>query len=124
MGSFTKVRIALLTQMRYFNFMVGSPFREIRPERSSAEMVRLVGGRFKMGGNSHYRKETSARIVAIDPYMLDRTTVTNGDPTDGVNGCCATPHASPHVRKLLKGGSHLCEPNHCRSYRPPRAGSS
>lgn len=40
----------------------------------------------------------------------------------GNNGCChrATTDRTPaaEVHKVLKGGSHLCAPNHCQRYRP------
>lgn len=46
-------------------------------------------------------------------------TSTDADGAPGNNGCCASPmHTGPSVRKILKGGSHLCAPNYCRRYRP------
>lgn len=46
------------------------------------------------------------------------STDANGPP--GSKGCCgalAQPFGPAHM-KLLKGGSHLCAPNHCQRYRP------
>lgn len=40
----------------------------------------------------------------------------------GNNACChSNPHhlaRNPATEKVLKGGSHLCAPNHCQRYRP------
>ncbi|MDC0739387.1 formylglycine-generating enzyme family protein [Cognatishimia sp. SS12] len=33
--------------------------------------------------------------------------------------CCAAPdQSSPHLERVMKGGSHLCADNYCRRYRP------
>lgn len=46
-------------------------------------------------------------------------TATHGDAAPASNGCCAAGQITgPHIRKVLKGGSHLCAPNYCRRYRP------
>lgn len=38
----------------------------------------------------------------------------------GAGCCCAAgaPRPGTHAWKVVKGGSHLCAPNHCRRYRP------
>ena len=38
----------------------------------------------------------------------------------GAPACCGAGAARPgvHALKVVKGGSHLCAPNHCRRYRP------
>jgi formylglycine-generating enzyme required for sulfatase activity len=38
----------------------------------------------------------------------------------GAPACCGagTPRPGTHAVKVVKGGSHLCAPNHCRRYRP------
>jgi len=45
-------------------------------------------------------------------------TSTDADGSDSETACCSKTHTSPNVRKVLKGGSHLCAPNYCRRYRP------
>lgn len=42
------------------------------------------------------------------------------DPWPGRGGhpCCGPAPASGIGRRVIKGGSHLCAPNHCRRYRP------
>lgn len=40
-------------------------------------MVRLSGGRFRMGSDRHYPEEAPARIVAVGGFWIDRAPVTN-----------------------------------------------
>ena len=42
------------------------------------------------------------------------------DPWSGSGGhaCCTTGPVKGIGRRVIKGGSHLCAPNHCRRYRP------
>lgn len=48
----------------------------------------------------------------LDTYQKDHA----GPPP---TSCCgASPRASAHEFKVLKGGSHLCTPDYCRRYRP------
>jgi len=42
-----------------------------------AEMVRLPGGEFSMGSDRFYPEERPVRRVAVDPFWIDRTPVTN-----------------------------------------------
>jgi nucleoside-diphosphate-sugar epimerase len=46
----------------------------------------------------------------------------DADGEIGNKSCCLSVSqnapSSPNVRKVLKGGSHLCAPNHCQRYRP------
>ena len=44
----------------------------------------------------------------------------SSNPAGAGRRCCtpASPGA-PAGRRVIKGGSHLCAPNHCRRYRPP-----
>jgi len=46
-------------------------------------------------------------------------TVTEFDnPDRSTRSCCASPMKVRNVRKVLKGGSHLCASEYCRRYRP------
>jgi formylglycine-generating enzyme required for sulfatase activity len=49
-------------------------------------------------------------------------TSSDADGEIGNKSCCLSVSqnapSSPNVRKVLKGGSHLCAPNHCQRYRP------
>lgn len=49
-------------------------------------------------------------------------TSSNADGACGNNDCCAfegtKSSKNPQLRKVLKGGSHLCAPNYCQRYRP------
>jgi len=49
-------------------------------------------------------------------------TSSDADGEIGNKSCCLTVSqnvpSSPNVRKVLKGGSHLCAPNYCQRYRP------
>ena len=42
-------------------------------------MVRLPGGRFRMGSDGDYPEEGPARLVAVDPFWIDPTPVTNAE---------------------------------------------
>lgn len=44
---------------------------------ASGEMIELPGGRFWMGSSDHYPEEGPAREVAVDPFAIDATPVTN-----------------------------------------------
>jgi formylglycine-generating enzyme required for sulfatase activity len=41
-------------------------------------------------------------------------------PDEAAHGCCAPqlPSLTEHVRRTIKGGSHLCAPSYCLRYRP------
>ena len=46
-------------------------------------------------------------------------TSTVAEGTTGSNACCSDDDKSdPAIRKVLKGGSHLCAANYCERYRP------
>jgi formylglycine-generating enzyme required for sulfatase activity len=46
-------------------------------------------------------------------------TATHAGDNQGSNSCCAGIETTgPAIRKVLKGGSHLCAPNYCKRYRP------
>ncbi|WP_270937347.1 formylglycine-generating enzyme family protein [Falsiroseomonas oryzae] len=40
-------------------------------------MVRIPGGRFRMGSDHHYPEERPAHPVTVSPFLMDITTVTN-----------------------------------------------
>jgi len=40
-------------------------------------MVRLSGGRFRMGSDRHYPEEAPARVVSVNGFWVDRAPVTN-----------------------------------------------
>jgi formylglycine-generating enzyme required for sulfatase activity len=42
-----------------------------------AEMVAIPGGTFLMGSDHHYPEEAPAHRVAVAPFWIDRTPVTN-----------------------------------------------
>ena len=47
--------------------------------RKQADMVRLDGGRFFMGSDTHYPEEKPLREVEVDGFWIDRHMVTNAD---------------------------------------------
>src|SRR5215472_6360441 len=48
------------------------------PEVSSySDMVRLPGGTFRLGSDSHYPEEAPVHRVTVSPFLIDRTPVTN-----------------------------------------------
>jgi formylglycine-generating enzyme len=46
---------------------------------SASDMVRIDGGTFRMGSESHYREEGPVRAVAVGPFLIGRTEVTNAE---------------------------------------------
>ena len=49
---------------------------------STADLVRIPGGTFRMGSDRHYAEEGPARAVAVDSFWMDPHLVTN-------RGCAA-----------------------------------
>jgi formylglycine-generating enzyme len=47
------------------------------PGGARAGMVRMAGGRFRMGSDEHYAEEALAREVVVDMFWIDRHDVTN-----------------------------------------------
>ena len=45
---------------------------------STADMIRISGGTFRMGSDKHYVEEAPAHTVAVDGFWIDPTPVTNG----------------------------------------------
>jgi sulfatase modifying factor 1 len=45
--------------------------------RAGSKMVRLPGGRFRMGSDRHYPEEKPQRRASVDPFWIDVTPVTN-----------------------------------------------
>ena len=45
--------------------------------RPGADMVRIPGGTFGMGSDTHYPEEAPAHRVTVDAFWIDRTPVTN-----------------------------------------------
>ena len=56
------------------------------------QMVALSGGVFTMGSNVHYPEEAPAQPVAVDPFWIDQTPVTNAQFARFV---AATGHVTP-----------------------------
>src|ERR1700751_404418 len=51
-----------------------------RPSRSPlAGMVRIEGGKFRMGSDAHYPEEAPARWVEVDDFWIDVHPVTSRD---------------------------------------------
>ena len=50
---------------------------QTRQSASRAEMIAIPGGRFRMGSDKHYAEEAPAHHVSVDPFLIDRTPVTN-----------------------------------------------
>ena len=44
---------------------------------TTAEFVRVEGGRFRMGSDDHYPEEAPVHTVAVDGFSIRSTTVTN-----------------------------------------------
>ena len=44
---------------------------------STADMVRIPGGSFRMGSDRHYPEETPVHSVTVDGFWIDPTPVTN-----------------------------------------------
>ena len=49
---------------------------ESRPA-STADMIRIPGGTFRMGSDYHYPEEAPAHAVTVDSFWIDPTPVTN-----------------------------------------------
>ena len=47
------------------------------PGMASDDMVRVPGGTFLMGSDSHYTEESPAHVVTVDGFFMDRCQVTN-----------------------------------------------
>jgi len=47
--------------------------------RAEPGMIRLPGGRFRMGSDQFYPEEAPARRVRVGPFLIDETPVTNAD---------------------------------------------
>ena len=48
-----------------------------KPAASTANMIRIPGGSFRMGSDRHYVEEAPAHTVAVDGFWIDPTPVTN-----------------------------------------------
>ena len=46
---------------------------------ASADFVRLEGGSFKMGSETHYQEEAALRTVTVGPFEIGTTEVTNAE---------------------------------------------
>ena len=44
---------------------------------STADMIRIPGGTFRMGSDYHYPEEAPAHAVTVDSFWIDPTPVTN-----------------------------------------------
>ena len=47
------------------------------PSVSTADMIRIPGGTFRMGSDRHYAEEAPAHTVVVDGFWIDPTPVTN-----------------------------------------------
>ena len=124
-------------------FRMASDVAETGHGVTTADMIRIPGGTFRMGSDRHYPEEAPVHHVTVGDFWVDRTPVTNRQfrefvratghmtfaeiPPDPKDYPGALPDmlfaepCQPNIRiprKVLKGGSHLCAPNYCRRYRP------
>ena len=95
----------------------------VRPDRSDGrpvgDMVRIPGGIFRMGSDRHYAEEAPVHRVRVDPFLIDRSPVTNRQFRQFVNATNYVtfaeiapdpkdyPGALPH---MLKAGSLVFTP--------------
>src|SRR6266542_4798257 len=47
--------------------------------RARPDMVRMPGGRFRMGSDRFYPEEAPVRPARVGPFLIDETPVTNAD---------------------------------------------
>jgi formylglycine-generating enzyme required for sulfatase activity len=95
----------------------------VRPDgsygRPVGDMVRIPGGIFRMGSDRHYAEEAPVHRVKVDPFLIDRSPVTNRQFRQFVNATNYVtfaeiapdpkdyPGALPH---MLKAGSLVFTP--------------
>ena len=46
---------------------------------AASDMIRIEGGTFRMGSETHYREEGPMREVTVGPFLIGRTEVTNAE---------------------------------------------
>ena len=89
------------------------------PAARDPGMVRVPGGTFRMGSDSHYPEEAPAHRVAVDGFWIDRAPVTNAefrrfvDETRHVTFAEITPNAEDYpgaLPHMLKAGSLVFSP--------------
>jgi formylglycine-generating enzyme required for sulfatase activity len=89
--------------------------KECPPDDSrTGDMAFTPGGTLRMGSDYHYPEEAPSHRVSVDDFWIDRAPATNRQFKQFVT--CQPAIRIP--RRVLKGGSHLCAPTHCRRYRP------
>ena len=91
--------------------------------------MRWIPGRtFAMGSEDFYPEERPVHHVSVHGFWMDETPVTasqfrrfvretNYVPRN-VRVTEPEPTPEPILRRVIKGGSHLCAPNYCLRYRP------
>src|SRR5262249_39594709 len=91
-------------------------------EAAPSGMVAIPGGTFRMGSDKHYPEEAPVHRVTVDPFLIDRTPVTNRQFKDFVratgHGTTAEippdpkdyPGARPHM--LYAGSLVFTPPSH------------
>ena len=50
-----------------------------KPVASTADMIRIPGGTFRMGSDHHYAEEAPSHTVTVDGFWIDATPVTNAE---------------------------------------------
>ncbi|WP_244927972.1 SDR family NAD(P)-dependent oxidoreductase [Nocardioides sp. W7] len=55
--------------------------------------------------------------VIINGRTVDRVEAAVDEHPEA-HSCCCPEHVSESVRKVTKGGSHVCAPTYCHRYRP------
>lgn len=48
-----------------------------KPSVSTADMIRIPGGIFRMGSDGHYAEEAPAHTIAVNGFWIDPTPITN-----------------------------------------------
>lgn len=64
----------------------------VAPPKAKADLLPIEGGTFQMGRNRGPLQETPAHLVTVQPFLMDRTEVTNNEYADFVK---ETNHPAP-----------------------------
>jgi len=84
----------------------------ISAEDDDLDMIRLEGGQFQMGSDSHYPEEAPRHLVQVDSLWIDRTPVTNRQFAAFVKatGHVTTAEIAPDPKDYPGALPELCNP--------------